>query len=104
MLKEHIRTPAMRVYFESLGLDVSDAWSFFKLLDEDGGAVVPYLEDHPLHGVILHINGLNGLQIGVTNHLLTGMIVQVGGGFKYFLCSSLLGEDEPILTNIFQMG
>ena len=28
----------------------------------------------------------------------------LGGGFKYFLCSPLLGEDEPILTNIFQMG
>ena len=25
----------------------------------------------------------------------------LGGGFKYFLFSSLLGEDEPILTNIF---
>ena len=28
----------------------------------------------------------------------------LGGGFNYFLCSFLLGEDEPILTNIFQMG
>ena len=28
----------------------------------------------------------------------------VVGGFKDFLCSSLFGEDEPILTNIFQMG
>ena len=26
------------------------------------------------------------------------------GGFKYFLCSSVLGEDFSILTNIFQMG
>jgi len=26
------------------------------------------------------------------------------GGFKYFLCSSLLGEDEPNLTNVFQRG
>ena len=25
--------------------------------------------------------------MGVTNHLLTGMILQVGGGFKYFLFS-----------------
>ena len=37
MLKHHIRTPAVRVYFESLGLNVTDAWSFFKLLDVDGG-------------------------------------------------------------------
>ena len=28
---------------------------------------------------------------------------KLGGGFKYFF-SPLLGEDEPILTNIFQMG
>ena len=26
------------------------------------------------------------------------------GGFKYVLFSSLFGEDEPMLTNIFQMG
>ena len=26
------------------------------------------------------------------------------GGFKYCLCSTLFGEDEPILTHIFQMG
>ena len=26
----------------------------------------------------------------------------LGGGFKYFLFSSLFGEDEPILTNIFR--
>ena len=28
----------------------------------------------------------------------------LGGGFKYFLFSPLFGEDEPILTNIFQKG
>ena len=28
----------------------------------------------------------------------------LGGGFKYVLFSSLLGEDEPILTHIFQLG
>ena len=26
------------------------------------------------------------------------------GGFKYFLCSPLFGEDEPILTSIFFKG
>ena len=29
---------------------------------------------------------------------------KLGGGCEYFLCSPLFGEDEPILTNIFQMG
>ena len=28
----------------------------------------------------------------------------LAGGFKYFLFSPLLGEDEPILTHIFEMG
>eukprot|EP00435_Cladocopium_sp_Y103_P010346 s886_g2.t1 len=40
MLNLHMRTPAVRIYFESLGLDVTDAWSFFKLLDSDGGGAV----------------------------------------------------------------
>ena len=29
---------------------------------------------------------------------------RLGGGFKHFLFSPLFGEDEPILTNIFQLG
>ena len=33
------------------------------------------------------------------------LIGYLGGGFKYFLFSSLFGEDKiPILINIFQMG
>ena len=32
----------------------------------------------PLAGVVLLPNGLNGLQMGVTNRLLSGMILQVG--------------------------
>ena len=32
MLQDQFQTEAVREYFESLGLDVSDAWSFFKLL------------------------------------------------------------------------
>ena len=28
----------------------------------------------------------------------------LGGGFKHVLFSPLFGEDEPILTNIFQRG
>lgn len=37
---EKINTPQVRAYFELLGLDVWDAWSFFKLLDlDDSGDV-----------------------------------------------------------------
>ena len=35
--QEKINEPAVREYFTSIGLDVWDAWSFFKLLDLDEG-------------------------------------------------------------------
>ncbi|CAE7259034.1 scn4ab [Symbiodinium natans] len=38
--EDKIRSPAVRQYFETLGLDVWDPWAFFKLLDADAGGVV----------------------------------------------------------------
>ena len=32
------------------------------------------------------------------------LVTWLGGGFKHFLFSPLPAEDEPILTNVFQMG
>mmetsp|Transcript_23498 Transcript_23498/g.55446 ORF Transcript_23498/g.55446 Transcript_23498/m.55446 type:complete len:598 (+) Transcript_23498:44-1837(+) len=40
MFEEKIDNPEVRVYFESLGLEMDDAWGFFKLLDSDGGGSV----------------------------------------------------------------
>ena len=40
MFEEKINSPAVREYFESLGLDVWDAWTFFKLLDQDAGGAI----------------------------------------------------------------
>ncbi|CAE7948121.1 unnamed protein product, partial [Symbiodinium sp. KB8] len=40
LFREKIKSPEVRHYFQTLGLDVWDAWSFFKLLDEDAGGVV----------------------------------------------------------------
>lgn len=40
MFEEGMNTPAICEYFETLGLDVWDAWSFFKLLDMDRGGAV----------------------------------------------------------------
>ena len=40
MFEEKIRNPTVREYFETLGINVYDAWSFFKLLDADGGGAV----------------------------------------------------------------
>ena len=40
MFEEKINTPEVKGYLETLGLDVWDAWSFFKLLDTDGGGAI----------------------------------------------------------------
>mmetsp|Transcript_55225 Transcript_55225/g.128837 ORF Transcript_55225/g.128837 Transcript_55225/m.128837 type:complete len:645 (-) Transcript_55225:179-2113(-) len=40
LFEEKINEPAVRDYFSSIGLDVWDAWSFFKLLDLDQGGAV----------------------------------------------------------------
>ncbi|CAJ1383392.1 unnamed protein product [Effrenium voratum] len=40
MFEEGLRSPPVIEYFETLGLDVWDAWSFFKLLDLDAGGSV----------------------------------------------------------------
>lgn len=38
--QRQLKAAEVREYFQTLGLDVWDAWSFFKLLDEDGGGEV----------------------------------------------------------------
>jgi len=40
MLEESINSDAVHEYFQSLGLDIWDAWTFFRLLDADGGGEV----------------------------------------------------------------
>eukprot|EP00439_Symbiodinium_sp_Y106_P071148 s1123_g12.t1 len=40
MFEENINSDSVTTYFEALGLDVWDAWAFFKLLDSDGGGSV----------------------------------------------------------------
>eukprot|EP00930_Biecheleria_cincta_P045176 TRINITY_DN31145_c0_g1_i1.p1 TRINITY_DN31145_c0_g1~~TRINITY_DN31145_c0_g1_i1.p1 ORF type:complete len:576 (+),score=95.76 TRINITY_DN31145_c0_g1_i1:87-1814(+) len=37
MFEEKVNDSAVQTYFESLEIDVWDAWTFFKLLDDDGG-------------------------------------------------------------------
>jgi len=39
-LEENMHKKSVRTYFEALELDVADAWTFFKLLDTDGGAAI----------------------------------------------------------------
>ncbi|CAE7661271.1 Cacna1c, partial [Symbiodinium sp. CCMP2456] len=40
MFEEKVNDQAVKAYFESMDLDVWDAWSFFKLLDLDSGGAV----------------------------------------------------------------
>jgi len=40
MFEDKINDPDVRAFFESLDLDIWDAWTFFKLLDTDGGGMV----------------------------------------------------------------
>ena len=40
MFEEKVTDEAVKAYFESMDLDVWDAWSFFKLLDLDSGGAV----------------------------------------------------------------
>jgi len=40
IFEDKIDSPAVKEYFATLGLDVYDAWQFFKLLDLDGGGAV----------------------------------------------------------------
>lgn len=38
MFKKKMDSPEVRTFFETIELDVWDAWAFFKLLDLDGGS------------------------------------------------------------------
>jgi len=39
-LEHHMSSDIVKDYFEMLELDVRDAWTFFKLLDQDGGSAI----------------------------------------------------------------
>ncbi|OLQ08143.1 Voltage-dependent N-type calcium channel subunit alpha-1B [Symbiodinium microadriaticum] len=50
MLEDQVNSPEVQTYFEAIGLDVWDAWSFFKLLDSDGGPQALPALDRALEG------------------------------------------------------
>lgn len=62
MLEEKINSPTVQQLLETLGLDVWDAWSFFKLLDTDGGGSIE-LEEFFLGCLRLGGNA-RGLELG----------------------------------------
>ncbi|CAE7039850.1 Cacna1h [Symbiodinium sp. CCMP2456] len=66
MFEEKINTPAVREYFESLNLDVWDAWSFFKLLDLDQGGAVSV--DEFLMGCLRFRGAARAMDVGKLLH------------------------------------
>ena len=53
-------------------------------------------------GALLRISGAG--RVDTMPRKIWMLVTNLGDGFKYDLFSSLFGEDEPILTNIFQRG
>ncbi|OLQ00044.1 Voltage-dependent T-type calcium channel subunit alpha-1I [Symbiodinium microadriaticum] len=81
MFEEKIDSPAVREYFETLGLDVWDAWSFFKLLDLDGGGSV---EIEEFFKGCLRLRGqARAVDIGKIMHDQTWMIKSQGRFHTY---------------------
>ncbi|CAE7025570.1 Scn11a [Symbiodinium sp. CCMP2456] len=64
--EEKINSAEVREYFETLGLDVEDAWSFFKLLDQDGGGSVEVEEF--LRGCLRFRGNAKAIDIGQLLH------------------------------------
>lgn len=90
MLNQHIRTPAVRIYFESLGLDVTDAWSFFKLLDSDGGGAVEVEEF--LLGCLRLGGHARAMDIAKLTYDQTWLIKSQGNFFEIVKDSALQGN------------
>jgi len=72
MFEEKINCPEVREYFESLGLDIWDAWSFFKLLDLDAGGEVEI--DEFLMGCLRLRGAARAIDVGKIIHDQTWLI------------------------------
>ncbi|CAE7880335.1 CACNA1H [Symbiodinium sp. KB8] len=76
MFEETIKSPEVREYFESLGLDIWDAWSFFKLLDLDAGGEVEI--DEFLMGCLRLRGNARAVDVGKLIHDQTWLIKMFG--------------------------
>jgi len=97
MFEEQINNPAVKAYFETLGLDIWDAWSFFKLLDLDGGGAVE-LEEFFRGCLRLH-GQARSIDIGTVMHDQRWLI-RNQGQFHGYVESQLkaLSEQMSLLT------
>mmetsp|Transcript_61368 Transcript_61368/g.110120 ORF Transcript_61368/g.110120 Transcript_61368/m.110120 type:complete len:233 (+) Transcript_61368:2-700(+) len=76
MFEEKIKSQEVREYFESLGLDIWDAWSFFKLLDLDSGGEVEI--DEFLMGCLRLRGPARAVDVGKLIHDQTWLIKTQG--------------------------
>lgn len=76
MFEEKINTPEVRDYFESLRLDIWDAWTFFKMVDDDGGGTIPM--DEFLMGCLRLRGQARAVDVGRVIHDQQWMIKNFG--------------------------
>eukprot|EP00439_Symbiodinium_sp_Y106_P049593 s3353_g6.t1 len=101
MFEEKLKSPAVQQYFQTLGLDVWDAWSFFKLLDQDAGGSVEVEEF--LMGC-LRLRG-HATAIDVVKILQDqAWIIQAADQFHKFVHQELAGIKDDILTMNSMLG
>ncbi|OLQ09045.1 hypothetical protein AK812_SmicGene7394 [Symbiodinium microadriaticum] len=93
MLQERLGDPAVREYLETLGLDISDAWSFFKLLDMDGGGSVEIEEF--LMGCLRLRGAARAIDVSKIIHDQTWLIKNQGK-FQTYVEVQMAGIQEEI--------
>ncbi|CAE7948182.1 SCN8A, partial [Symbiodinium sp. KB8] len=94
MFEEKINSPAVKAYFEVLGLDVWDAWSFFKLLDLDDGGDVEIEEF--LMGCLRLRGTARAIDVGKIIHDQTWLI-RTHGKFQTYVEAELKKIQEQLL-------
>jgi len=101
--EEKITSPAVRAYFEVLGLDVWDAWSFFKLLDLEKGGDVKIEEF--LMGCLRLRGSARAIDVGKLIHDQTWLI-RNQGKFQTFVEVELqkLQEQMAWITGVRMNG
>eukprot|EP00439_Symbiodinium_sp_Y106_P042101 s2361_g5.t1 len=82
MFEEGLTSPAVVQYFETLGLDVWDAWSFFKLLDLDSGGSVEVEEF--FKGCLRFRGQARGVDVGKILHD-QAWLIKSQGQFQTFM-------------------
>jgi len=76
--QERVQEPAVRAYFETLGLDIRDDWSFFKLLDQDGDGIVAVEEF--FYGCLKFRGGATAMDVAQVHQDQRWLITKYGHG------------------------